>query len=234
VLIPSTVYSRLRSTAFACSLLGLLGCPRDPRAPEQPQSTSGERRTAGELGVDPSRCAGDALDLVAIVRAGSCTIPAAEAVALPEGLVIEAPRSLAVLPGERLEFELMVRNLGTEPLVLDLRFRRFLPLGPEHTVRLADGPGPDESCTLRAISTEPPPERITLPAGAVLAIPCEWHANARLVDPHSYVGSECADFPGLAPGRYRSVFRIDGGAGSRREVTVEIDVHAPRVRGPRG
>lgn len=249
----------VRSTAFACGLVGLLGCPRGPTDPPDRASgpaegasgrangasgpgpagadeqqadlveRAGARASETDLRVDPSRCSGDGLDLAALVRTGLCTIPTAEARALPEELVIEAPRGLEVAPGERLEFELILRNPGlTDALIVDLRFRHFLPLAPEGTVRLDEGLGPDESCTLRAISTDPPPERISLPPGAELAIPCEWHANTRLVDPGSYVGSECVDFPALAPGRYRSVFRINGGVGSQRDVPVEFEVRRPR------
>ena len=92
------------------------------------------------------------------------------------------------------------------------------------TERLDKGSELDQSCTLQAISTEPPPERINLPPKGELELPCQWFANTRLVDPKSYVGSECTDFPALAPGRYRSVFVISGGRGSSREVSVEIVV----------
>ena len=109
-------------------------------------------------------------------------------------------------------------------VIVDLAFRRFLPLAPEHTERVGQGPGPDDTCTLQAISTEPPPERVTLPPKGELAIPCDWYANTRLVDPRSYVGSECPDFPPLPAGRYRSVFMIGGGAGTTRSLDVEIEV----------
>jgi hypothetical protein len=116
---------------------------------------------------------------------------------------------------------LVLRNVGREPLDLDLVFRQLLPLAPGSTTWIGKGPapaaGPDPSCTLQAISTEPPPERITLPASGELAVPCEWHANTRLVDPTSYVGSECPDFPELAPGEWRSTFRIAGR-------TIEVDI----------
>jgi hypothetical protein len=231
------VRTRLRSAAILCSLVGL-GCPRgatqrpDTEDRELPRKRDEGRRNDGDLRVDPSRCSGDGLDLAALVAAGLCTIPAAEATPLPSPdlLIVEAPSKLSVAPGERLEFDLVLRNASTAELTVDLRFRRFLPLAPESTVRLDEGPAPDDRCTLRAISTEPPPERINLPPGGELAIPCEWHANTRLVDPESYVGSECPDFPELAPGRYRSVFRISGGGGTQREVTVDIEVPKPKKR----
>src|SRR5690606_34328937 len=102
----------LRSTAFACGLVGLMGCPRGPTAapderPADLELGADTRTSDSDLRVDPSRCSGDGLDLAALVRAGLCTIPAADARALPEPLVLEAPRKLQVAPGERLDFELI-------------------------------------------------------------------------------------------------------------------------------
>lgn len=220
---------------MAGGLVGLLGCPReatdspDPRFVDDRQRVDEARKLDGDPRVDPTRCTGDGLELAGLVGTGLCSIAVADALALagPELLELSGPAKLVVGPGERLEFDLTLRNLGGEPLHVDLRLREFLPLGPEATTRLDGEPGPDTSCTLRAMSTEPPPERITLGPDAELTIPCEWYANARLVDPESYVGSECRDFPALAAGRYRSVFRVNGGAGSVREIAVEIEVRKP-------
>jgi hypothetical protein len=219
------------SLALVTALL-CVGCPRETVAPlveveDVPDTkVDPEPRERGDPRVDPSRCTGDGLDLLALVGAGPCTISATEAGPLPtpELLVIEAPRKLAVEAGQRLTFDVMLRNQSKHELVVDLAFRRFLPLAPEHTERIGRGKGPDDTCTLKAISTEPPPERVTLPPKGELAIPCEWYANTRLVDPLSYVGSECSDFPPLPAGRYRSVFRIGGGAGTTRVLDIEIQV----------
>ena len=87
------------------------------------------------------------------------------------------------------------------------------PVVTDATVPAADSTAPAATVA----STEPLPERITLPPGAELPVPCEWYANTRLIDPASYVGSECPDFPELAAGDWRSVFRIGGR-------TVEVDI----------
>lgn len=210
----------------------MLGCPQEPTRTHDPSKRATRRQQEdnrdGDPRVDPARCSGDDLELAALVGTGLCTIPIDDAQPLPgpERLEVVTPERLVVAPGERLEFALLLRNPGGESLDVDLRFRRFLPLAPESTQTLEGESVPDESCTLRAMSTEPPPERLTLPPEAELAIPCEWFANTRLINPASYVGSECPDFPELAPGRYRSVFRIHGGGGSSREVAVEIEVRA--------
>jgi hypothetical protein len=206
-----------------------LGCPKQgthsPDPDERAQSHNHDD-DEGDPRNDPSRCSGDGLDLATLVNSGLCTIPDADATALPslELLELVAPSKLVVAPGERLEFALLLRNDSSKPLDVDLQFRGFLPLGPESTEAINGQSAPDRGCTLQAISTEPPPERVTLPPAAELAIPCEWFANTRLVDPRSYVGSECPDFPKLAPGRYRSIFRVTGGAGSQRDVAVVIEV----------
>jgi hypothetical protein len=215
-----------------CGLAGLLGCPQQPTLDPTNRPRQREREQArksdGDPRVDPARCSGDDLELAVLVGTGPCTIPVADAIALPspERLELIAPEQLVVAPGERLEFALVLRNRSKHPLDVDLRFRRFLPLAPESTQTLEGHSVPDDSCTLRAMSTEPPPERFTLPPEAELAIPCELYANTRLVNPDSYVASECPDFPELAPGRYRSVFQINGASGSQREVVVEIEVRA--------
>jgi hypothetical protein len=208
---------------------GVLACPLGPSDPPEDGDASAndgrERETfeGGDPRLDPQRCTGDALDIEELIKAGTCTIPLDRARPLPseDRLVIEVPQRLKVAAGQPLEFDLVLRNVGREPLDLDLEFRRLLPLAPESTTWIGKGPapdaGPDPSCTLRPISTEPPPERITLPANAELPVPCEWHANTRLVDPTSYVGSECPDFPQLAAGDWRSVFRIGGR-------TIEVDI----------
>jgi hypothetical protein len=220
------VFALTRSIPVVVALLGL-GCPHPQRELERNPRVAGERARPddGDPRVDPTRCSGDDLDLRAIVDAGVCTIDLADADPLPgpELLAIDLPNKLRVEPGGRLEFELELRNVSDHELTLDLALTRFLPLAPERTERLDKGSEPDQSCTLQAISTEPPPERISLPPKGVLAIPCEWFANTRLVDPASYVGSECPDFPALEAGRYRSVFVVSGG-GARREVNVEIVV----------
>lgn len=221
------MFAPTRSIPVAIALLGL-GCPH-PQIDPEPEPTVVAEQTRpddGDPRLDPSRCVGTELDLRAIVDAGVCMIGLADAGPLPspEQLVIEPPTKLRVAPGERLEFALVLRNVSDDELTLDLALTRFLPLAPERTERLDKGSEPDRSCTLQAMSTEPPPERISLPAKGVLAIPCEWFANTRLVDPESYVGSECPDFPALAAGKYRSVFVIAGGGGSRREVSVDIAV----------
>ncbi|PRP93871.1 hypothetical protein ENSA7_79120 [Enhygromyxa salina] len=215
---------------FATALL-CIGCPRETVAPieadpAEPKLGRELVREPGDPRVDPSRCTGDGLDLLALVGAGPCTIAASEAAPFPdpELLVVEAPRKLEVQAGQRLEFELLLRNLSKQDLVVDLAFHSFLPLAAERTQRVGQGPGPDDACTLQAISTEPPPERVTLPPKGELAIPCDWYANTRLVDPNSYVGSECPDFPPLPAGHYRSVFTISGGAGTARTMDVEIQV----------
>jgi hypothetical protein len=216
-----------RTIPLAVALLGL-GCPHPQQEPEPDPTVVGEqaRPDDGDPRVDPSRCTGAELDLRAIVDAGVCTVALTDAGPLPdpELLAIDLPNKLRVEPGGRLDFEIELRNVGDEELTLDLAFTRFLPLAPERTERLDKGSEPDQSCTLQAMSTEPPPERISLPPKGVLTIPCEWFANTRLVDPKSYVGSECPDFPALAAGKYRSAFVISGGGGSRREVSVEIAV----------
>ncbi|MFV8754050.1 hypothetical protein ACNOYE_26185 [Nannocystaceae bacterium ST9] len=211
------------------ALGGLLACPqRSTEAPEDTDEGGGEREGEtldGDPRVDPQRCTGDSLDIEELIKVGACTIPTDRARPLPDEdrLVIEVPQRLKVAPGKPLEFDLVLRNVGREPLDLDLVFRQLLPLAPESTIWIGEGEPegarPDPSCTLHAISTEPPPERITLPAGAELPVPCEWHANTRLVDPSSYVGSECPDFAELGKGDWRSVFRIAG-----RSVTVDIKV----------
>ncbi len=236
-LIAFGVPAQLRSAAFACGLTGLLGLGPSGCWQRQADSTGPVRRvdsrkqddarkTDGDPRVDPVRCSGDGIELTRLVGTGLCTIAVADAIALPgpEQLEIITPSRLVVVPGDRLEFELILRNRGAEPLDVDLRLRQFLPLGPETTVRIDGEPGPDPSCTLSPMSTDPPPERISLPPDGELAVPCEWYANTRLVDPRSYVGSECPDFPALAAGRYRSRFRINGGAGTLRDVAVEIEV----------
>lgn len=214
------------------SLGGLLACPlRVSEAPEDGDTRPLEGRdeggepVEGDPRVDPQRCTGDALDLEELIKAGACTIPPDRARPLPgdDQLAIEIPQRLKAAPGMPLEFDLVLRNVGRAPLDLDLVFRQLLPLAPETTLWIGKdppvGPLPDPSCTLEAISTEPPPERITLPPGAELAVPCKWHANTRLVDPSSYVGSECPDFPQLGRGDWRSVFRI-----ADRSVAVDIKV----------
>jgi hypothetical protein len=220
------VFAPVRSIPLAFALLGI-GCPHPQGDPESDLVVPVEsERPDADPRVDPSRCAGAELDLRALVDAGVCTISPADAAPLPapEQLEIELPNKLKIEPGGRLDFELVLRNVGDEELTLDLAFRRFLPLAPERTEQLEKGSPLDRSCTLQAISTEPPPERINLPPKGELAIPCQWFANTRLVDPTSYVGSECPDFPALAPGKYRSVFVISGGGGSSREVSVDIIV----------
>lgn len=221
------VLARTRSIPVAIALFGL-GCPH-PQVDPEPEPTvvvEPARLEDGDPRVDPSRCIGTELDLRGIVDAGVCAIDPADAGPLPspELLTIELPNKLRVEPGGRLDFELELRNVGGEELTLDLALTGFLPLAPARTERLDKGSEPDQSCTLQAISTEPPPERISLPPKGVLTIPCEWFANTRLVDPESYVGSECPDFPALAAGKYRSVFVISGGGGSRREISAEIAV----------
>lgn len=225
--------ARLRPAAFVCGLAWLLGCPQrgtESPDPDRTRATKQDeaRKAEGDPRLDPGRCTGDGLEITALIEDGVCTIPTADAIPLPgpEQLEIVVPNKLVVAPGERLEFALVLRNLGAAPLDLDLRFRRFLPLEPEPdtTQTLVGSSIPDQSCTLRAMSTEPLPERVSLPADGELAIPCEWYANTRLADPGSYVGSHCGDFPKLGVGRYRSVFRISGGGGSQREVAIEIDV----------
>lgn len=221
------MFAPTRSIPLAVALLGL-GCPHPQLESGPDLAMVGEqsRPDDGDPRVDPSRCIGAELDLRAIVDAGVCMIDRADAGSLPgpELLAIDLPNKLRVEPGGRLDFELELHNLGDEELTLDLALTRFLPLAPERTERFDKGSEPDQSCTLQAMSTEPPPERISLPPKGVLAIPCEWFANTRLVDPKSYVGSECPDFPALAAGKYRSVFVISGGGGSKREVSVEIAV----------
>jgi hypothetical protein len=221
------VFAPARSIPIAFALLGI-GCPRPQVDPEPDPGSIAERERPDDADprLDPSRCTGAELDLGALVDAGVCTISLADAAPLPapEQLEIELPNKIRVEPGGRLDFDLVLRNVGDEELTLDLAFRRFLPLAPERTEQLEKGGPLDQSCTLQAISTEPPPERINLPPKGELAIPCQWFANTRLVDPQSYVGSECPDFPALANGRYRSVFVIYGGGGSSREVSVEIVV----------
>lgn len=221
------MFELTRTIPVAIALLGL-GCP-NPQIPPNPEPTVVAERARpddGDPRVDPSRCVGTELDLRAIVDAGVCTIGLADAGPLPslDQLVLEPPSKLRVEPGGRLEFGIVLRNVSDEELTLDLALTHFLPLAPERTERLDKGSEPDRSCTLQAMSTEPPPERISLPPKGVLAIPCEWFANTRLVDPQSYVGSECPDFPPLAVGKYRSVFVIAGGGGSRREVSIDIAV----------
>lgn len=226
---------RLRSLVGSCLLLGgLLACPRRQVTPPDPSGGADEQADGhegdepppeGDPRVDPQRCSGDSLDLEELIKSGACTIPPERARELPgpDQLAIEVPQRLKVAPGKPLEFDLVLRNVGGTPLELDLVFRQLLPLAPESTQwngkAAAPGPLPDPSCTLEPISTEPPPERITLPPGAELAVPCEWHANTRLVDPGSYVGSECPSFPELGIGDWRSVFRIAG-----RSVVVDIKV----------
>lgn len=205
-----------------------LGCPNKQTELEPLTPVVGEREQPddGDPRVDPSRCSGSELDLRAIVDAGVCTIDMTDAGPLPgpDELEIEVPNKLRVEPGGRLDFDVVLRNVGDRELTLDLSFRRFLPLAPERTERVDKGSEPDPSCTLQPISIEPPAERISLPAKGELAIPCQWFANTRLVDPQSYVGSECPDFPALAIGRYRSVFVLGSGGGATREVSVEIAV----------
>lgn len=213
------------------ALGGLLACPQRPSDPPDEADTAGtevrevEPIDEGDPRLDPQRCTGDSLDIEELIKTGACTIPLDRAQPLPDerSLVIEVPQRLKVAPGQPLEFDLVLRNVGSEPLDLDLVFRQLLPLAPESTTWIGkgdfQGSGPDPSCTLQAISTEPPPERITLPAGAELPIPCEWHANIRLVDPSSYVGSECPDFPELGKGDWRSLFRI---AGRAVEVAIKV------------
>jgi hypothetical protein len=230
------VLARLRPAVLACALACSLGCPKSttqsPEADDEARSPGHDDagKHEGDPRDDPSRCSGEGLDLAALVGTGLCTIPVADATALPgpERLELIAPDKLVVAPGAKLEFALLLRNGSSEPLDVDLRFRHFLPLGPESTEAIDAKSVPDPSCTLQPMSTDPPPERFTLPPDAELAIPCEWFANTRLVDPNSYVGSECPDFPRLAPGRYRSIFRITGGAGSQRDVAVEIEVRAAK------
>lgn len=210
---------------------GLLGCPQGvSEVPDEVEAGEDEGREREPIGdddprLDPVRCTGDSLDIEELIKIGVCTIPLDQAQPLPSAgpLVIEVPRRLEVSPGKPLEFDLVLRNVGRDPLDLDLVFRRLLPLAPETTTWVGKGrpkgESPDPSCTLRVLSTEPLPERITLPAGGELAVPCQWHANTRLVDPHSYVGSECPDFQNLAGGHWRSVFRLSG-----RLVEVDIEV----------
>jgi hypothetical protein len=221
------VFAPARSVLLALVLLGI-GCPRPQQVEPEPDPGvigDSDRTDDADPRVDPSRCVGAELDLRALVDAGVCTIALADAGPLPdpERLAIEAPNKLRAEPGGRLDFELVLRNVGDDELTLDLSFRGFLPLSPERTERLDRGSEVDQSCTLRAI-TELLPERINLPPKGELAIPCQWFANTRLVDPKSYVGSECPDFPALAAGRYRSVYVISGGGGSSREVSVDIVV----------
>ena len=45
--------------------------------------------------------------------------------------MIEVPQRLKVAPGQPLEFDLVLRNVGREPIDLDLVFRQLLPLAPE-------------------------------------------------------------------------------------------------------
>lgn len=224
---------RLRLLVGSCLLLGgLLACPRQHVAPPDP--SGGAELTRGDEGeveppsegdprVDPQRCSGDSLDIEALIESGACTIPLDRARPLPDRdlLAIEIPQRLKVAPGQPLDFDLVLRNVGSAPLELDLVFRQHLPLAPESTQwngkEPPQGPLPDPSCKLEPISTEPLPERITLPPGAELALPCKWYANTRLVDPRSYVASECPDFPELGVGDWRSVFRIGGRA-------VEVDI----------
>jgi hypothetical protein len=212
-----------------------LACVGRPGETAAPHERPGEGDESGLLRepeddadprLDPSACTGDDLDLLALIEARVCTIPEAEAGPLPgaKTLEIQAPRKLTVASGKRLDFEITLHNRSTETLVLDLVFRRLLPLSPQRTERVGEGEGPDDSCVMRAMSTEPPPERISLPAKASLAIPSQWYANARLIEPSSYAGSECRSFPALAPGRYRSVFEVSGVGSSRREISVEIVV----------
>jgi hypothetical protein len=214
--------------ALPIALGALLACPQGSSQPPDEADMDAEEQHDGENldgdpRLDPQRCTGDALDIEELIKAGVCTVPVDRARPLPEDdrLVIEVPQRLKVAPGKPLEFDLVLRNVGREPIDLDLVFRQLLPLAPESTTWIGKGPPPqavpDPSCTLRAMSTEPLPERITLPASAELPVPCEWHANTRLVDPSSYVGSECPDFPELAAGEWRSVFRIAGR-------TVEVDI----------
>jgi hypothetical protein len=220
------VLTPTRSISVAVALLGL-GCPHPQIDPEpEPTVIPQARIDDGDPRLDPSRCVGTELDLRAIVDAGVCKIGLAGAKPLPgqESLAIEAPNKLRVEPGGRLDFELELRNVSDEALTIDLALTRFLPLEPERTERVDKGSEPDRSCTLQTISTEPPPERISLPPKGVLESPCQWFANTRLVDPESYVGSECPDFPALAVGKYKSVFVVAGGGGTRREVIVEIVV----------
>jgi hypothetical protein len=239
------VGARLRSALGLSLLLAVGGCsdPAElrgagPERPNEPQP----RASAHEVGlerdqdprVDPSRCGGDELDLLALIGSDLCTVPIALAQPLPgpEQLELRAPTRLQVAPGGHLEFELELVNRRPQPLDVDLRLRQFLPLGPENTVQLGDRRGDRAravatDCTLRPMSTEAPPERITVPAHGELAIPAQWYANTRLVDPLSYVGSECPDFPPLPEGRYQSVFVVHGGAGSMIEVAVEIEVRVP-------
>ncbi len=211
------------------ALSSLLACPQGASEPPddadqgEGPGNEGESLEGGDPRLDPLRCTGDSLDIEELIKAGTCTISSDRARAMPgeDRLVIEVPQRLKVAPGQRLEFDLVLRNVGREPLDLDMVFRQLLPLAPESTTWIGkgepEGPGPDPSCTLHALSTEPLPERITLPPGAELPVPCEWYANTRLIDPASYVGSECPDFPELAAGDWRSVFRIGGR-------TVEVDI----------
>jgi hypothetical protein len=229
------VFALVRSIPLGMALLGMallgLGCPPkhvDPE-PEHDLTIDRERPDDSDPRLDPTRCSGGDLDLRTLAEAGVCTIDLAKAGPLPgpEQLVIEVPDKLRVEPGGRLDFELLLRNVSGDALTLDLAFRGFLPLAPERTEPLEKGSVPDPSCILHALSTEPPAERIDLPVKGEIAIPCAWFANTRLIDPSSYVGVECPDFPALAPGRYRSVFVLGGGGGSSREVSVEIVVRAP-------
>lgn len=219
-----------RSLPLALAVLGL-GCPKQQVGTEPDPTLAAERERPddGDPRVDPSRCVGSDLDLRALADAGVCEIDLTTAGPLPgpQQLEIEVPDKLRVEPGGRLDFEVLLRNVGDEALTLDLVFRGFLPLAPERTEPIDKGAAPDPSCTLHALSIEPPAERIDLPRGGEIAIPFQWFANTRLVDPNSYVGSECPDFPPLAAGRYRSVFVLGGGGGSNREVSVEIVVRPP-------
>ncbi len=228
------------------ALSGVFACPTRTTEPLEPDESTrareaeSARRAAAEAEavrqreveaaegedprLDPVRCTGDSLDIEALTKAGVCTIPIGRArpLAGDDQLAIEVPRHLGVAPGQPLEFDLVLRNIGREPLDIDVVFPS-LPLAPESTAWIGKGQpagaSPDPSCNLRAISTEPPPERITLPPGGELPVPCEWHANIRLIDPQSYVGSECPDFPALSKGNWRSVFRMGG-----RSVEVDIKV----------
>ena len=228
--------ARLRSVAFGLALAAC-GCAESgdlaPVEPKPRESAQTDDPAPSDPRVDPSRCSGEELDLVGLIGTGLCNVPDELARPLtPEQLQLQAPARLRVSPGERLEFALTLVNPGSEAVDVDLRFGQFLPLAPEDTVRVgseAAGNGtPATGCTLQAMSTEPPPERITLPPGAELAIPAQWYANTRLVDPLSYVGSECPDFPPLARGRYRSRFVVPGAAGSTLAVDVEIEVREPK------
>lgn len=207
-------------------LLGL-GCTTKQTEPEPQPPAIGDRERSDDADprLDPSRCRGTELDLRAVVEAGVCTIDMAAAQPLPgaDELEIAVPNKLQVEPGGRLDFELVLRNVSERELTLDLSFPRFLPLAPARTEAIEKGSEIDPTCTLQPISIEPPAERINLPVKGEIAVPCQWFANTRLVDPQSYVGSECPNFPALELGRYRSVFVL-GSGGATREVSVEIEV----------